>query len=956
MSLYGSSPFNQSGYLFSAQRGPDGPRGPQGPQGPTGNSGRGPTGPTGYGITYLNFINNIVNTIYTDGKVELSNNVDLVLGNYYIELTGSTSGQFSPLQSTELVENIEQSVQGINITFPIVRRLNFKNLKTTSSPFVTLDYTYTDDDGEPGQVINIDYSVFNLSGIVTGGGPIGSVLINNPGDIQSGLTGTTHSSIQNVTNFGILNAAEQLAVIQKQSFESNTVNVWKIDPTTASVFYLSGFSSISSSSPTHIYGNHICIKKDTTTNSTKGFTIIFPKEFYCSGNNNKLFYSTYDEDSDIVAGNFTTSNFKLTFEPNVAWQSDGHFCPSQDKYDVVNFISIGSRYIGIPAHYNNTVGTSADIETIPSFDCKSENNRLFFDSSFTPRYGLCCKTDCSCELLNDFDCSGYFYEGITCGGTTGMCSKLGACCLYSEDRNTVVPCQELRFCDCYTIASESNFSYKWQPFTTLKKSCSDFNCFNAKNSIGACCDGLGSCQEITGSQCDSINGYYQGDGVNCTTSDNLNVCVSGVGGCCDSGLTCYAGVTGENCLSLSRTYFGDGTTCSDFVCSAGDIPCYSIIENTILSPGTEYDGGIVVGIFNPNQSYCFGPQIFSGEVRDYATLVGTTLAGCSGYNSNYDYSGYGFDQTNVCDSNSDSYLLIISPHPVNIDGDKNIQSGVSNQSKFRWSNGSVAWGPLVNLTNNTVDEFDTNNLYLKEGYIYDSSNESSSKLGLYNNTFLTCDSARFDTISLTHLENRPTQSMVGLWTRNFGLYNTVRLVGSEYFYYNISSSQNGATLTNYTPVSSNITAARALSIYNREYPSSSEGSSNWYIPSVDEMAFIASKCISTTDFNINSRLLEMGYTPLYDWYWTSTGALNVTNNEGVLTPSGITHGSEAWAIKFDADGVVENMVTSRKSRSNEYYVRPVKLIRCDKKYATATDDNFKIWYVPILSESIIDNS
>jgi len=959
MSIYGSSPYNITGLIFTSQRGQDGPQGPRGPTGSTGNPGYGPTGPSGYGITSINFNNQLVNTVYSDGTVRASDNIDLVYGNYYIELTGATSGRFSPLQSTELVSNITETIDGENLQFPIVRRLNFKNIKTNSSPFVTFDYDYapSSPQGEPGQVIELDYSVFNLSASIVGGGSTNSLLINLPGDVQSGYTGTTYNVPENAANFGILNAAEQLKIVNKQNIVANTVSAWVIDPSQASIFYLKGFNLLTDSGSGYVNGHHILIKKNTASNIQNAFTIIFPKEFYSSGNSsNRIFYSTYSLESDIDSANFVNTAFSQKFEPNIIWQSDSYFCPSQDKYDVVNFIGIGSRYIGIPAHYSNTTNTEATIQDIPTFNCKSPNLSLFYQSTFNPTYGVCCKTDCTCSLEYDFDCSGYFYEGITCGGSTGICSNLGACCLFSTENNIVVPCQELTFCNCATIASQSNLSYNWQPFTNIKKSCLDFDCNNSKSGIGACCGGDGFCNETTQAACESINGFYQGAGVKCVTNDNLNVCVSGNGACCDSGITCSAGITGEVCLSQFKTYFGDGTTCGDFICAAKEIPCYGIVENELLTSGAIYEGGIVVGIFNPNRSECFGPSIFDGNTNTYSTLTGTTLAGCTLYYSNYDYSGYGFNQSSVCDSDQDTYLLIVSPHPISINANKNIVDGESTTNKFIWSNGSVAWGPLVDLSNNTVDEFDINNLSLKEGYIYSTTNEESSKLSLYPNTFLTCDSARFDTVALTHIENKPTQSITGQWTRNYGLYNTIRLIGGEYFYYNIGTSQDGATMANYTPTTSSITAARALSIYNIQKPTNYSSASKWYIPSIDELSYIAHKCSSLSEFNLNSRLLELGYTPFYDWYWSSTGALNITNNEGILTPAGITHGSEAWAIKFDVDGKTENMVTSRKSRTNQYYVRPVKLIRCDKRKATVLDDNFKIWYVPNLSENIIDNS
>ena len=151
MPIYGSSPFPSENFSFISQRGPQGPQGPQGPTGPAGIPGHGPTGPTGYGITYINFINSVVNSVYTDGTIKGSNPVDLVVGSYYLELTGITSGKFSPLKSTELVTNLTETVQKSTITFPIVRRLNFKNIKTNSSPFVNISYVYPPDRTDQSQ-------------------------------------------------------------------------------------------------------------------------------------------------------------------------------------------------------------------------------------------------------------------------------------------------------------------------------------------------------------------------------------------------------------------------------------------------------------------------------------------------------------------------------------------------------------------------------------------------------------------------------------------------------------------------------------------------------------------------------------------------------------------------------------------------------------------------------------
>jgi hypothetical protein len=970
MSLYGSSPFNFSGFTLTAFEGNVGPQGPIGPEGPRGNPAYGETGSTGIGVSFINFINDKINTIYENNAVVSSNAITQLNGNFVLDITGATSGQFSPLASIETLNNITKiyDEDGNTNTFAEVKRLNFKNIKTNSSPYVSLSYVGTPPAAnEPSGTIKVTYNVLNLGSNTVTPGPDFRLAINNPGNIFSGYTGTTYSELNNASSFSILNAAEQLNVVAPTTVlltGSPQLQIWDIDPTKASIFYLAGYKNLNQAllSTDYFYGHHVLIKNDEQSSSSKSFTLIFPKEFNIINSVDRLVYSTYSDlqfDTTQTTLNLfkisNPNNFAQNFQPNVIWQNDSYFCPST-KYDAVNVFAVGGRYFAVPVIYNTDLNVEANKQTSLSYTCKPTELDNFYRILFNPEFGVCCKTDCSCETTYDFLCDGYFTSGITCGGASGPCSELGACCLYSKDGSVTVDCQTLTYCNCATIASQSNLEFNWNKFTSIKKSCSDFDCKNAFYKIGACCDGNGGCSELPEDVCASISGYFNGISTKCITSNSINVCYGGFGGCCDSGVTCNPGISGSICLDQKMTYFGDGSTCGDFACAAENIPCYSIIENQILSIGDEYEDGVVVGIFNPNNEVVFGPNIFSGNRLSFSELAGITGQTLSNYLTTYDYSGYGFNQSQICSNENDSYLMIVAKHPIDIDSSKQLIDAYTNNSKFAWSSGANAWGPLVDIGSLEVVEFDINNLYVKEGYVYDSSNLESSKLSLYGNTFLTCDSARIDTFAITNLENRPIQSMTGLWTRNNGLYNTIRLSSAEFFYYNIGFSTNGATLANYTPTHSNVTAARALSIYNKAKPSTYQSASQWYIPSIDELGFIANKCKNTSEYNINSRLLEIGGTPLNDWHWTSTGSFDITNNEGILSSSGgITHGSMAWAMKIDVNGISENMLAEIKPRTEEYKIRPIKMIRCDKQYYSNTDSNFKLWNVPLLSEAIIDN-
>ena len=133
--------------------------------------------------------------------------------------------------------------------------------------------------------------------------------------------------------------------------------------------------------------------------------------------------------------------------------------------------------------------------------------------------------------------------------------------------------------------------------------------------------------------------------------------------------------------------------------------------------------------------------------------------------------------------------------------------------------------------------------------------------------------------------------------------------------------------------------------------------SNWYLPSHDEMAFIAANCTSDDDyynFNLNVKLLEHEGVPVDGWHWTSTGAFNEyagstlgsgVSGEGVVLGDGsIISGSEAWAMHFNPNGDVTQFFTYKANRlENKYKVRPVRLIRCDSKYLSGDDS---LWRVP----------
>lgn len=937
-----------------------GPRGITGPTGPTGPDGRGNTGNTGPAL--VNIIKNSSNYFqhyFSDGKIiNSSTPIEGPKGNVYLQISGISLDTFNVIKN-DLNNYIYTKSNGSTYE---VDAITFRNITTSSSPYITIE-------NEDPETIEIKYNLIGLSFLGISGGSDGQLLKNVIGNYQSGETGTFYTESSKSIDTKTSNVVQRFLKVTSSSAAQGKIRYWNIDCSLGNSFYLNPTIIAGTSSETSRY--FVILKKPENTNSSNSITVIVPSGNVTSfGNRIAVEYATVNEFSDIT-------DYSLTQISPVVWPLGEVPCFST-QYTILNFISIGGVWYGNvvaflhssltskPTVYDNSNSTSRTL----LYGCNPTSGNIFSGSSNFAELligtnqgitsGICCNSSCQPEDTLNILCNGYFIAGITSGDGATFCNVIGTCCL-RDSSNKTLPCQKLKYCECASIAENANLEFSWYELKNLKKSCADFDCRNALNGIGACCDGLGNCTEVTEIECSQIGGYFQGLGVNCITSKNVSVCYGGTGACCDSGITCENNVNGPDCIANNKTYFGDGTECIDYDCRIKGISCFDIIPGQSLKFGDLYADGMICGIFNPKGSECFGSSIFgSNQTATYEELTEDLEqeTSCSLYRSVYDFVGYGFTGDVLCDTDSDSYIVVMSLHPITLDQNNTIidyTGATGDKTDFTWSHGGNYWGPLIKPFLGVLSELSDDKLTYKEGYVYDY-NDENTKLNLSINSFIDCGFVRKTDNPQDWLQNNPSNSFNGKWFRNYGLMNTIRMINAEYAYY-FGLTGDSFTAATYSPTQSNdiITSARALSLFNIANEETTEYISDWYIPSYDELAYIAKNCLNDANNNINAKLLQNGGTPLDGWYWSSTGSFNGTTNEYILNhPSGLTHGTVAWAIKFNSDGNSTEFKTKKAHRTeNKYKVRAIKLIRCDKSFYAKNSSNNKYWRITRFDENII---
>lgn len=643
------------------------------------------------------------------------------------------------------------------------------------------------------------------------------------------------------------------------------------------------------------------------------------------------------------------------------------------KY-LIHFISVNKTWYGyIFGNFANTSTPSyfcdcGGVETLTNqINSSSEVEQSILLDHFGIT-GACCKNG-SCEITPKFLCDGFFMgKGTTCGvtGTSPCETTIGSCCIkITTDGKTQFNCID-------NISPYVCANFNSDSVTTIYsagKTCVTVNCQTAHSDTGACCDGFGLCSDKTEIECIKTGKSFLGKGSLCYSELNSPSCASGFGACCGITSSCFY-TFAENCFYLGGKFMGEGVTCSGITCST-KLDCCSYLDYSI-KPGDLFGGGIVVGIYNPKTSKLLGAKHAfskSGITLDFLS-GGETLANY--YQSEYDYIGYGFTGDTcisaVKNETKDSYYLIAALQHVTIDEDGNLVNPTTDPFEtelFSWYGSGIAWGPLLNLNSYSYDDF----TYLAKTYdqYYLSNGEGYYGItgdnldNIIDTTIQTCRTSLVNgTDPVSKLFAKNVKGSNGLWNRNWGIYNTIRMISADNAHHLRISRKPYFDYKEFDP-GLTMTSVHALKLFSNDLTTNSYGLtanpsqlSDWYIPSHDELAFIAANCIADetnrySGFNLNAELLVNNGIPFDGWYWSSTGSFDETDAlEGIYVSGKPKHGSVAWAISFDVNGTSLNFKTKKEKRSNLLKVRPVRAIRCDGLSVNSSQTQYKLWKTPLL--------
>ena len=1198
--IYGSSPYLQTSIIgFSGPTGPTGSTGPVGNIGPTGLTGR--TGPTGANITGMTFFDDTkIVTNFSDGSFQLGDKIQGAVGNYSIFASAESAGELSIFYG--LTFQTIDSISGDVVYTPQFRGFTTASQNSNLS-VIRYSNTGSTDDKE---TVNIIYNLAGLPYLGLSGGSENQLVYHLGGNRFYGLTGTNYDITNQTANLQAVNYGERVQIVRPTrkdyttpagSITSKEFFYWDIDWEKANTFILNRYDDQITPQKS-ILAQIVRVRNPSRADVAKSLTIIIPPGVTGgSGAPLTLFAS-----SDDLTQGATFEN--LTY--NIAWPLLYPPCFT-NNVDVINMVSLDYTWYANYGIINS--GTSAVEWNASYYDCigsRSINDPEGPPPPPPPITGLCC-FGCSFDqsrVITQEECQPFvdrgvaqFFEGENLGysGCTGSLTTapVGVCCYRNANNIITKNSDPITQCLCQqkaNLENPSNIWFSWTPISDCVKNVDAIDCQNYFNDLGACCDGTsqGICTQTTRDNCSN---FWQGFGRVCSylynnngTPTNFRVCLDGTAGCCNNG-NCSNVNNQSNCNGL---FYGCGHLCQNASVNFPSFECLpqpepqttcEITGNSGPNPkpfkikkynsngsfnsyqdvyiGDEFAGGIVVGLFNPNGSTCFG---FTGHggvpigllenidngllgTSTFNALNNGTERTCGIYRSQFNSLGYGFTRSDEISTNpsgpdsnaakdKDQWLLIVSKYPVmfkqgqivsglstnlqqflntyyvsgitkfsdinlnyidntgiNIGGiqvytDTNVytfdeqQDGISIIENYvinyTWNHGGTSFGPIYS------DNLTSAQIVPSAGVEENTCGITSSNLfcdGLYGNNIFngslpyygnittfdpTCEDP--DSTLCRKCKNSPFRrattgsidsftSSSGFYSLNWGLYNTIRMAGSNlttfyapnfsgasaiipFVYKRVFGPSTGfsfaASAWN-TTQPGKTSLIEGLSVHNLFYyppdsptkviggttynnnpqkgpssypflPSNKQPQvvsmkeqgfpqiSRWYVPSIDELAFIANACRISTN-NLQQKITNASGIPIGDsqiqangWVWSSTASFDAgitkqylqagvtlspipsndptfTGTTGSSNPAYVTNKfTKAWAIKFDPNTSPSdsNFKVKKADNANDLYeLRPVRLIRCDQNYYDNNDDTAQrnaFWNVPRISISAIVNN
>ena len=838
MNIIGSSSVLQLGVLAIGT----GPTGPTGPIGNTGPAGPGITGGTGISVVGITLIDRYIITTFSDGSTYSTPS----------QAYGKTGSLTYLIDYANIGTGVSLAHSIENQTDLVLRPIRFVN--TTSAP-ITINTTATD------ITVSLETSV---------------------------ASGITLYSAQNDKNYLLNFKSGKLRRV------ADAIGITSSDGNYSGLAFVNAniFERVRGMGWTGSTGSVYC------TQSPSGIT--------CNIN---PFISEYDglmygAKSRIFVGDFGGNTGSIYIEP---CPNDGNaYGVELHLFNCINPANLQNRFISQPAiswPFNkppcfSIEGTTCDIRA--SFfgingkwygTAKSTNDfcrgaTLFYSNCTFPTSGgmpttksylidiegACCKTDGTCSQTSASSCDGYFHGfGTTCGNTYDfICNKPGACCFDGKYPDTTTGdtslqnYETLRFCTELTCTDCLQFGAPDTQYVTRfsgnQTKCDEVNCGTNMLDKGACCDGKGNCYNLTKQECTDISGFFQGKNTNCTAFGN-SICLTGTGPCCING-SCSS-QSAADCFNANGYFLGFGRSCEEFTCP-DNISCLGYVNGVKIYPGQRFAGGYVLGTFEPGSTKILGAKDLFSPVGSLA-LTGVTVYTSEYYTSFLDHTAYGITKAN-CDFYNESYIIVVYPEDV--------YENEETYNTFAWGGTGSSWGPILDAGGN-YNDFKLNeaagtpilycNTHLKynEGY-WGITGATGLNGNLVLKTYPTCEtSTTYGIRGDQRVFAKSPYSMHGLWHHSWGLYNTIRAVSAVNAYKRKTSLGDVYTWRDFIGVTSTNAFLATRSISDRltsdtqGITSNPAAISGWYLPSHDEMAFIAANT-KTLGFNINTHLLLNG--------------------------------------------------------------------------------------------------